>query len=109
MRTLVFAFTVAMLSARLAAAAPKLTLDETIAKALAGPRARMARGEIDMAEGRLSEAKALRFPRVKGTLFGTASPEIRCLDSQCTETDPQNFGFRYKGVWGGALFDVTQP
>jgi outer membrane protein TolC len=42
-------------------------------------------------------------------VFGTASPEIRCLDPQCTETDPTNFAFRYKGVWGGAFLDLTQP
>ncbi len=88
---------------------PKLTLDATIAKTLAGPRARMAAGEADSAKARLSEAKAMRLPRVRATLFGTASPDIECLDLDCTRTDPQNFAFRYDGLWGGGQLDVTQP
>jgi len=93
-----------------AIAAPKLTLDEAIAKALAGPKARMARGDVDAAESRLGEAKALVFPRVKATLFGTASPNIDCVDPpQCTQTDPQEFAFRYDGLYGGAQLDITQP
>jgi len=107
MRMLVLAFLVA--APGRVAAAPKLTLDEAIAKALAGPKARMARGEVDSAAGRLGEAKALIFPRIKGTLFGTASPEIECLDPQCTETDPANFAFRYSGAHAGAQLDLTQP
>ena len=98
------------LAAAPAAAEPtKLTLDETIAKALAGPRARMARGDADTAAARLGEAKALAFPRIKGKLFGTASPDIECLDDACTRTDPQNFAFRYDGLYGGAQIELTQP
>jgi len=110
MRTLVLALLVAIAMPRLAVAAPKLTLDEAIAKALTGPKARMARGEVDSADGRLGEAKALIFPRVKATLFGTISPNIDCLDPPaCTQTDPSNFAFRYEGVYAGAQLDVTQP
>ncbi|HEY5924738.1 MAG TPA: TolC family protein [Kofleriaceae bacterium] len=110
MRTFALALLLAVLATHVVAAAPrKLTLDDVIAKTLAGPRARMARGEADTAEAQLGEAKALRFPRVKASLFGTASPEINCLDTECTQTDPSNFAFRYEGLWGGALLDVTQP
>ena len=87
MRTLALGLTFMVLAAPAAAAPRKLTLDETIAKALAGPRARMAKGEADTADARLGEAKALRFPRVKASLFGTASPKIECLDTECSQTD----------------------
>lgn len=110
MRTLALALFALVLCTPAVIAAPrKLTLDETIAKALAGPRARMARGEAETAEAQLGEAKALRFPRIKGRLFGTASPDIDCLDAECTRTDPQNFAFRYEGLWGGADLELTQP
>ncbi len=107
---LVLALMIAALSFRTGFAEPrKLTLDETIAKALVGPKARMAKGDADTAEARLGEAKALIFPRIKASVFGTASPEINCIDAQCTATDPQNFAFRYDGFWGGAQVDLTQP
>src|SRR6185503_11911235 len=99
MRMLAVAFPVIALTATAASAAPKLTLEETIAKALAGPKARMAKGDADAAEARFGEAKALAFPRVKGTLFGTASPKIECVDAACTQTDPENFAFRYSGLY----------
>jgi outer membrane protein len=110
MRMLVLAVLLTALTTRVGVAEPrKLSLDETIAKALAGPKARMARGDADTAEARLGEAKALRFPRIKGTLSGTASPKIDCVDPQCTETDPTNFAFRYDGLYGSALLELTQP
>jgi len=110
MRIFWLALLVITLTAATGMAAPKkLTLDETIAKTLAGPKARVARGEADTAEGKLGEAKSLRFPRINGTLFATASPKITCLDPQCTETDPSNFAFRYEGFYGGGKLEVTQP
>jgi outer membrane protein TolC len=110
MRTLVLFGIVALLTTRVAVAGSrKLTLEATIAKALVGPRARMAAGEADSADARLAEARALRWPRIKARLFGAASPEIACLDPACTRTDPENFAFRYEGVWGGAQLEVMQP
>ena len=109
MRRLILATVVTALTTRTAVAEKKLSLDEAIAKALTGPRARMARGEASSAESRLDEAKALRLPRIKGTAFGTASPEIECLDANCTRTDPENFAFRYAGVYVGAQVEITQP
>jgi hypothetical protein len=103
MRMLVVATLAIALSTRPGLAAPRrLTLDEAIAKALVGPKARMAKGDADTAEARLGEAKALIFPRIKGTLFGTASPEINCNGPDCTATDPENFAFRYEGIYAGA-------
>ncbi|HEX5060780.1 MAG TPA: TolC family protein [Kofleriaceae bacterium] len=110
MRSRTLALLVLAAAPRFAAADPKkLSLDETITKALAGPKARMARGDADTAAGRLGEAKALRLPRIKGTFFGTASPKIDCLPPDCTRTDPENFAFRYEGLYVGAYLDVEQP
>ncbi len=112
MRTFVLVASLAALSTPATPAlaeAPKLTLEATIAKALVGPRARMGASSVDVAEARLGEAKALRLPRIKATLFGTISPEIDCLDPACTRTDPTNFAFRYDGLWGGGQLDITQP
>jgi len=92
-----------------ARAAPKLTLDEAIAKTLAGPRAQMAEGDAAAAAARVDEADAARLPRIKATAFGTISPQIECLDAGCTQTSPQNFALEFDGVFGGAQLDVTQP
>jgi outer membrane protein TolC len=92
-----------------AAEPPKLTLDQVIAKAIASPRVRMAEGDREAAAGKVAEADAARFPRVKATAFGTLSPEINCLDPGCTMTDPQNFAWRFSGLFGGAQMDLTQP
>lgn len=110
MRTLALAVVVLVQSTGAAVADPhKLTLDEVMAKALAGPRARTARSTAETAEAQLGEAKALLFPRISGSVFGTASPKIRCLDAQCTATDPQDFAFRYDGLYGGGQLEITQP
>ncbi|MDB4962770.1 MAG: outer membrane protein [Myxococcales bacterium] len=94
----------------LAAAEPqKLTLDQVIEKALAGPKARMAEGDRDAAAARIGEANAARLPRFKATAFGTISPEIRCTNPECTDTDPDNFAFRFSGLFGSAQLEVTQP
>jgi len=92
-----------------AAEPPRLTLAQVIEKALAGPKARMALGDRDAAAARIDEANAARYPRIKATAFGTISPEITCLDPDCNQTSPQNFAFRFDGVFAGAQLDVTQP
>ena len=56
MRTHVLAIAVLVQSTGVAAADPhKLTLDEVMAKALAGPRARTARGTAETAEAQLKK------------------------------------------------------
>ena len=89
MRSIVIALV--SIPAIVAAEPPKLTLDQVIAKALASPRVEMAQSDRDAAAARLGEANAARLPRLKGTVFGTISPEIHCLDPACTETEPKNF------------------
>ncbi len=104
-------FLAVLLAPSLAAAAPpKLTLAEVIDKALAGPKARMAEGDRAAALARVDEADAARYPRIKATAFVTASPDINCVDpTTCIETDPQDYAFRFSGVFGGGQIDLTQP
>lgn len=91
------------------AAPSKLTLEQVIAKALTSPRARMADGDREAAEARVDEADAARLPRAKATAYATISPEIRCVDDACTQTEPKNFALRFSGLFGSAQLDITQP
>jgi outer membrane protein TolC len=94
----------------LAAAQPqKLTLDQVIAKAIANPRVQMAAADRDAAAARVREADAARLPRVKATMFGTVSPEIRCENTDCTRTEPREFALKFNGIFGGGQLDVAQP
>ncbi|HEX3765906.1 MAG TPA: TolC family protein [Kofleriaceae bacterium] len=92
-----------------AAAAPKLTLDQVIAKALANPRALAADSDTEGAQARVDEADAARLPRAKLTAFGTISPDIRCANTDCTDTEPKIFSFNFSGLYGSAQLDLTQP
>lgn len=93
-----------------ASAAPtKLTLEQAIARALTGPRVKVAAGDVAAAAARVDEADAARLPRIKATAFGTISPDIDCLNPDCTRTGPENFAFDFQGLFGGAQLDVTQP
>jgi outer membrane protein len=98
------------MAAQVAIAAPaKLTLEQVIAKAVANPRVQMAERERAAAAAQVAEADAARYPRMRATAFGTISPEINCLDPICSMTSPQNFAFRFSGLYGNAQVDVTQP
>jgi len=110
MRSLVIGSLVSWwLAATALAAPPKLTLEQVVAKALAGPKARMADGDRDAAAARIDEADAARLPKAKLTAFGTLSPEIHCLDAACSATEPKNFALRFSGLFGSAQLDITQP
>ena len=91
------------------AAADKLTLPQVLDKALAGPKAHMADEDRANAAGKVSEADAARYPRIKGTAFVTISPEINCIDAACTMTSPKNFALRFSGLFASAQLDITQP
>jgi outer membrane protein TolC len=88
---------------------PKLTLEQVLARALAGPKAQVAEGDRAAAVARLDEADAAFLPKLKATAFGTVSPEIRCVDAACTMTEPKNFALRFSGLFGSAQVDITQP
>jgi outer membrane protein TolC len=111
-----FALVLVLALPRLAAAdGEKLTLDQVIGKAVANPKVEMAQGDQASAAARVDEADAARLPRIKGTAFGTISPEIDCIDvtgvptGLCLQTSPRNFAFRFSGFYGTAEVDVTQP
>jgi outer membrane protein TolC len=107
MRPLVVA--VFLLPSVAVAAPQKLTLPEVLEKALSGPKARMAEGDRAAAAARIDEADAARYPRIKATAFGTASPDINCNEPTCLTTDVQDYAFRFQGVFGGGQIDITQP
>ena len=86
-----------------------LTLDAAIARALDGPRARMARADTDAARARVDEADAARLPRGTLTGFGTASPEINCENPDCTRTSPTEWALRFEGFFGAAQLEAIQP
>lgn len=91
------------------AAPTKLTLDQVISKAVSNPRVKVADGDTAAAAARVDEADAARLPRVKATAFGTISPDIDCLNEDCTRTGPENFAFDFQGLFGGGQLDITQP
>ena len=107
MRWLALAFLVAPAAAT--AAPQKLTLEQVMAKAVANPRVQMAQADRAAAEGRVDEANAARYPRIKATAFGTISPKITCIDPDCIRTTPVNFALEFDGLFGGAQLDLTQP
>ena len=104
-----FALALVCLPTAAVAEGPRLTLDQVTQKALAGPKARMADGDREIATARYGEAKALILPRIKGTAFATISPDIQCDNADCTQTSPQNFAWRFSGGYVGAQIDITQP
>jgi outer membrane protein TolC len=116
MRRLLLAFVLAVPHAAAADPPKKLTFEEVIARAVANPRVQMAEGDIGAALSRVDEADAARYPRIKATAFTTISPDIRCLPNAvdttgalCLTTEPANFAFEFKGFFGTAQVDVTQP
>ena len=97
------------LAAPASAAPTKLTLEQVIAKAVAGPKVRVADGDIAMASAKVAEADAARLPKIKAMAFGTISPDIECENADCTVTGPENFAWDFQGMMGGGQLDVTQP
>jgi outer membrane protein TolC len=85
----------------------KLTFDQVMMRALAGPKVRIAIADQRLAEARVAEADAARYPRARLAGFGTASPRIRCLDATCATTDPTDFAFKYQGVYAGVQLEIV--
>jgi outer membrane protein TolC len=105
-----FLLVLALLPRLARADAPKLTLEQVIEKATANPKVEMADADGASAAARVDEADAARLPRIKITAFGTISPEIHCLDTNCTQTEPRNFAFKFDtGFFGTAGIDLTEP
>ena len=109
MRLLACSAAVVLASAPAAADPVKLTLAELTARAMHGPRARMAEADTDEARARVDEVHAAFLPKAQTTGFFTISPNIHCVDAACTQTDPKTFAFDFSGVFGGAGLTITQP
>jgi len=91
------------------AQSPRLTLPALVERAAASEGARMAEADRDGAAARVGEADAARWARITATGFVAPSPEIRCVDAACTETDPDDFALRFSGGFAGGQLTVTQP
>jgi outer membrane protein TolC len=112
LRTCALAATlVAAVLPRAAAAqeATRLTFEQVLARAQQGPRARMAAGDTDAARARVDEADAARLPKVSALGYLAPSPDIECLNPECTRTDPEDFALRFSGVLGGGSLSAVQP
>ena len=92
-----------------APAPTRVTLDELIARSLSSSRASMARRDTDAARARADEADAARLPKLSALAFVAPSPDIECIDPECTTTDPQDFEVRLSGMLGGGSLSITQP
>jgi outer membrane protein TolC len=93
-----------------AAATPKrLTLNEAVARARANPLVRAATEQRRAAEARLSEARGARFPRAEIVSFIAPSPDIRCLNADCTRTDPSDPKLAADGLFAGVRVGLVQP
>jgi len=91
-------------------AAPKrLSLIEAVARARTNPLVRAASEQRRAAEARLAEARGARFPRAEIVSFVAPSPEINCLNAECTRTDPRDPRFAADGLFAGVRVGLVQP
>jgi outer membrane protein TolC len=94
----------------ISAAAPKrLSVDEAVARARTNPLVRAATEQRRVAEARLSEARGARFPRAEVISFLAPSPDINCLNADCTRTDPRDPRLAADGIFAGVRVGVVQP
>ena len=89
-----------LFSAASSAAPKRLSLSEAVQRARANPLVRAASEQRRAAEARLAEARGARFPRAEVISFIAPSPDITCLDQNCTRTDPRDPKLAADGVFG---------
>src|SRR5687767_4226544 len=87
----------------------RLTFEQLLERASTSSRAQMARAETAVARARVEEADAARLPTLSATAFLAPSPDIDCVDPECTMTDPEDFALRLSGAFGGGTLQITQP
>jgi outer membrane protein TolC len=87
----------------------RLSLNEAVARARSNPLARAAIEQQRAAEARLAEARGARFPRGELTSFIAPGPDIRCLNADCTRTDPHDPRLAVDGIFGGVRLGLFQP
>ena len=91
-------------------ATPKrLSLNEAVARARTNPLVRAATEQRRAAEARLAEARGARFPRAEIVSFLAPSPDITCLNADCTRTDPRDPRFAVDGLFAGVRVGLIQP
>ncbi|HEU5056913.1 MAG TPA: TolC family protein [Kofleriaceae bacterium] len=100
---------VSLAAAADARAGRRLNLAELTRRARAGPRAEAARFATRAAEGRITEARGARFPRLELRALVAPSPDISCLDDACTTTSPQEPTLALDGLYGGLDVTLYQP
>jgi len=91
------------------AAPVRMSLAEAIRRARENPLARAAREQEHAAAARADEARSLRWPRITLNAFVAPSPEVECLNADCTRTAPDDFQLTVAGVFGGARLELAQP
>ncbi len=92
-----------------AAGPRRLTLEEITAAALENPLAEAAREGTNAARARVREIRGARVARLKFTGFLAPSPEINCVDDDCTETSPRDVPINVAGIFVGAKLSAVQP
>ena len=100
---------IVLVSSASAATPKRLTLNEAVARARSNPLVRAATEQRRAAEARLSEARGARFPRAEIVSFVAPSPDIRCLNADCTRTDPTDPKLAADGLFAGVRVGVVQP
>ena len=104
----------ALATGGLVSAAPRtgtrrLDLAELTRRARAGPRAEAAHHATRQAEGRVIEARGVRFPRLELRALAAPSPDISCLDAACTTTSPEEPTIALGGLYGAVDVTLLQP
>ncbi|HKE18937.1 MAG TPA: TolC family protein [Kofleriaceae bacterium] len=89
--------------------ARRLSLAELTRIAVAGPRAQAARLATRQAEALVTEAGGARFPHIEVRALAAPSPNIDCLNPDCTETSHTDVNLAFDGAWGSVQVNLAQP
>jgi outer membrane protein TolC len=87
----------------------RISLPELTRIAKTGARAEAARSVTRQAEAQETEAVGLRFPRLELRALFAPSPDIDCLDPNCTVTSNKDATLALDGVYGGVELNLAQP
>jgi outer membrane protein len=100
-----------LLTGQTALAAPvRLSLADATARAQANPVARAAILSQRAVEAQADEARGARWPRFNLIAFLAPSPDINCVNEDCTRTSPSTtITPVFDGLFVGARLEVLQP
>jgi outer membrane protein TolC len=87
----------------------RLSLDELTRMARSGPRADAARFATRQAEAQVIEAGGARFPRFELRALAAPSPDIDCIDPNCTMTSTNDATLDLAGAYGSVEITLAQP